>query len=602
MFLNRVFHTVTVLGLVLSAKRFTIALEVFHGVEKTLLTTMTGIQSPCLVTNTFEKSYSRRNMYPVDLFGDSLSDDTHPCFFQPSKLHQEAHSCSKSRFICPIKEEYIPITMTGFENASSQICQSLRSLEAHKSEQNVNLIIFGGSVTNGGIAGGCVEDSCTEINSDGNCLLGSGSDCAWHRGLFKYLQQRYENPHLNVIELAVGATTSCTLPHLLAKKLEAGGFNLTSRDLVLYDYSVNDGAAFTSPAQLQRLQHCMETNLEKLAQYSQDGHPPAVILLEYYPYKSLNVREENPDPTDSYTKIYREVARQFHLPIISYRDLFWHPLFREHLKQFPKFADIVQNKWAEATNLDLHPPWIVQDLLADVVAGALDLTHHLCKNRMGDSLIEIATEQRQSSPIHEQIVILDEVATIANAPFLTPEEVHRLPHGWNLYQDRLGKPGWIAEEQVGGKNVFDAILTFTVPDSTSSVPANSPATLEVSYMQTYKNAGAFIVVVCDSIILTPWPEHQIIVDTLIEDHYTSLDVAVFEVGELETVCKHESVVVKIFHKHLDDRLESRGTQKVKIASVRLTVSKPSPPITQVTIEPELCGPETVPRPSLRQRH
>jgi hypothetical protein len=588
MFLNYFFHTVIVLGLVLWSRRFTIALEVFHGVEKSFLTTMTGVQSPCLVTNTLRKSYPSRNMYPVDLFGDNFFDDTHPCFFQPRKLHEDAHSCSKSRFICPLKEEFIPITMTGFENASSQICHSLRSLESHKSEQNVNLIIFGGSVTKGYVAGGCIEGSCPEINSDGKCLLGTATDCAWHHGVVKYLQHRYDSPHhLNVIDLSVGATSSCNLPHLLAQKLEAGGLNLTSRDLVLYDYSVNDGAGFTSPVQLQRLHRCMETNLEKLAQYSQDGHPPAVILLEYYPYKSLNVREENPDPTDSYTKIYREVARQFHLPIISYRDLFWHSLFREHLKQFPKFADILQNKWAEPTNFDLHPPWIVQDLLADVIAGALELTHHLCKNRLGDSLMEITTEQPQlvssSSAVPEQMVLLNEVATTANAPFLTPEEVQRLPRGWNLYQDRLGKAGWIIEEQAGEKNVFDAVLTFTVPYSTSSVPTkNSPAMLEVSYMQTYKNAGAFVVKVCDSFVRTPWPDHLSIIDTLIEDHYTGLDVAVFEVGELRTICKSsKSVVVKIVHKHLKDRLESRGTQKVKIGSVRLTVPKTSPSATQV---------------------
>jgi hypothetical protein len=487
-----------------------------------------------------------------------------------------------------IKGRIHPITMTGFENASSQVCHSLRSLEAHKSEQNVNLIIFGGSVTKGQLAAGCIEGSCTEFTADGKCLVGNGSDCAWHHGVLKYLQHRYDNPLINVIDLSFPATSSCNLPHLLAEKLEAGVFNLTSRDLVLYDYSVNDGASFTSSTQLQKLQHCMETNVEKLTQYSQDGHPPAVILLEYYPYKGLNLKEENPpDSTDSYANIYRQVAEQFHLPVISYRDLFWHPIFREHLKQFPKFADILQNKWAEATNLDLHPPWIVHDLYADVITGALDLTHHLCKNRLGDSLIEIAMDQPQlvsSSPVPGHIVLLNEVATTANAPFLTPEEVQRLPHGWNLYQDRLGKPGWIMEKrQVGdGENVFDGVLTFTVPNYTASSVSttnNSPATLEVSYMQTYKNAGAFEVSVCDLFLVTPWPDHFSVIDTLIEDHYTSLDVAVFEVGELETVChKKKSVVVKIFYNtRLQDRLELRGTQKVKITSVRLTVpNKPSP--------------------------
>jgi hypothetical protein len=518
-------------------------------------------------------------MYPIDLFeSNSSTDDRYSCFFQQSKLHQEAHSCSKSRFVCPLNEEYMPIVMTGFENASSRVCHSLRSLKGHKSEQSPNLIIVGGSMTLGGYAGGCMEDSCTEINSDGICLTGNGWGCSWHHGVLKYLQQRYENPHMNVIDLSSGATSSCSLPHLLAQKLAAGGFNLTSRDLLLYDYSVNDGVSSNSLVSQQKLQHCMVAVIEKLAQYSQDGRPPAVILLEYYPYKGLNVKEESPDQMNSYSTVYREVARQFHLPIISYRDLFWHPLFREHLKPLPKLANILQNKWAEPTNLDIHPPWIVQDLLSDLVAEALELTHHLCKNRMGDSLIEIAAEQNfVSSPVPGQIVLFNEVATTVNAPFLTAEEILRLPYGWNLYQDRLGKPGWIIEERLrllGEKKASSPVLTFNVKyKNAKSVRTKSSATLEVSYMQTYKNAGAFEVTICDSYLVTPWPDHAITIDTLIADHYTSLDVAVYEVDELETVCKSGSVVVKIFHKHLEDRLESRGTQKVKITSVRLTVAE-----------------------------
>jgi hypothetical protein len=594
------FHTRTKYGaiivsllLIVFARRLVIAEKVFHGVENMLSLLTTKNQATCMATDAYKKqndklSHNLRNIYPLDLFGEDSSDDCHPCFFQPTKLHQEAHSCSSSRFVCPVKEEYIPITMAGFENASSQVCHSLRALEE---QERVNVIIVGGSVTLGHIADGCMEGTCIELNSNGFCLNVTGYECAWHRSVVKYLSHRYKNADLNVINLSKGATTSCTLPHLLAQKLETDNITLTSRDLVLYDYSVNDGVSFSNPTGLHKLRHCVEASLERLAQYSQNGIPPAVILLDYFPYKGLDLKAEYPEPISS-ANVYREVASQFRLPVISYRDLFWHKLFREDLKPFPKLEYILLNKWVQTTNDDVHPPWMVHDVFADVIAGALELTRQLCMNEK--SLIESNTQQFVSAPVRAEVVLLNEEATTTNAPYLTPEEVQRLPYGWSLYQDRPGKPGWIVEKELSGK-VFDAALTFSVPDKPISVSTTSSATLQVSFMQTYKNAGAFAVVVCNNYLTTPWPDHRTTLDTLIEDHYTSLDVAVYEV-DLNTVCKNESVVVKIYHILLQDRLESRANQKVKITSVRLTVPKPSP-ITPVTAQPEVVTPVSVLHPA-----
>jgi hypothetical protein len=469
-------RTTSLLLVVLFAARLSIEKHL------SLLTAPAENRPTCLATNTYQKRNHKhignpRNLYPVDLFGEDPSD-CHSCFFQPVKLHEEKHSCSKSRFVCPVKEKYIPIIMGGFENASTQVCHSLRALEERSSEQNVNVFIVGGSVTHGGYADGCLEGSCSELNSDLVCVKTLGNECAWHYGVKKYLQHRYENPKLNVIDFSWGGSSSCTFPHLFVQQLEANNVTLTSRDLVLYDYSVNDGVSFSSHVSLNKLRHCMEAGIERLTKYSQDGIPPAVILLEYYSYRGLDVSEEFPEP-DSYTKVYREVATKFHLPVISYRDLFWHSTFREDLKQFPKLKYIFENKWAEPSNADIHPPWVVHDFYADVLAGALHLTHQICKNRSPDSVIEIAAGEWLSSPASEDLVLLHEEATTANAPHLTPEEVHRLPHGWNLYQDRLGKPGWIVEGLVD-KTIPESFLSFSAPYNASAVSSTSPAALEVS--------------------------------------------------------------------------------------------------------------------------
>jgi hypothetical protein len=576
---------------ILYVKRFTIALEVFHGVEKSLSLLTARNRTSCLATNNYRKqnhiSNQRRNLYPMDLLGE-VTSDSHYCFFENLKLHEESHLCSGSRFICPVKEKYIPITMAAFENASSQVCHSLRALKEHKSKHPVDLILFGGSVTGGQLSGGCLENSCLEVNSEGVCVTGSGYDCAWYHGVVKYLQHRYENPRLNVIDLSVRGTSSCTLPYMLAQKLESANVTLTSRDLVLYDYSVNDGVSLTTRAQLQRLRHCIAVTLERLAQHSQDGSAPAVILLEYFPFKGLDLGGQYPDP-ESYTKSYRELGKQFHLPVISYRDLFWHPMYREDLKHYPKLEGILEYKWAEKP-MDMHPPWVGQYLFADVITGALHLTHQLCHNRMGGSLKEIAVNHSVASPVSGSEVLLNQEATTANARFLTSNEVKRLPYGWNLYQDRLGKPGWIVEGNLSNAALMfnasadftilsNAALVFNASYEASSLSAYSPATLEVTYMQTYRNAGAFRVVACETFLTTPWPQHLELFDTLIDEHYTNLDVAVFEV-DLEKLCLDGLVTVKILHENIDDRLEFRGNHKVKITSVRLTaVLKPPTTIT-----------------------
>jgi hypothetical protein len=341
-----------------------VALEIFHDIEKAL-SLFTRNETTCLATKAMQSSNPRRSPYPLDLFGQTaFPSDSYSCFFEPPLLQQETHSCSHSHYICPVKEEYIRIAMTGFENASSQICHTFKALEEQSLLLSpVNVILVGGSVTGGGAyAVGCMEGGSPAY------------DCAWQHAVVKFLQNRYNDSHLNVIDLSVPATSSCTLLHSLIPRLKSRNITLTSRDLLLYDYSVNDGTVFHDADQFQRLKQCMEGVLENLVHYSVDGLPPVVILLEYHPFKLLELKGKSPDPT-TYTRIYHEVARKFHLPIISYRDPFWYPLFRTDLKQYPKLEYIVEYGWAETGSThDTHPPWIVHDIYADLIAGVLDFT------------------------------------------------------------------------------------------------------------------------------------------------------------------------------------------------------------------------------------
>jgi hypothetical protein len=579
-------------------------MEVFHRIEEGLSFFVRKNHTACLATNAHRMHntdhphpHHHRNGYPLDLFEKEISpQDNYSCFLEPVALHQQPHVCSHSHFYCPIKEEYIPITMTGFENASSQICHIFKALEDDSNSNNeqasflpVNLILVGGSVTWGGYAGGCMEGTCSELKSNSFCATGVGGECAWVQSVLKYFHHKYKNPlpHFHLVDLAWGATSSCTLPHMLLQRLQSRNITITSRDLLLYDYSVNDGVAFTDAITLTRLRQCMESTFEKLVHYSTDGSPPTIVLLELYPFRNLSVAMQVPESMNSFTRIYHEIARKYRLPIISYRDLFWHPLFRADLKQYPKLEYIIEYKWSEPTNEDIHPPWVVHDIYADVITGALELTHLLCnnKNRTGASFIEDIPsdpwETFRSTRSAVGRVVINEEATIANAPFLTAEEISHLPYGWKLYQDRVGKPGWIVQGIVVEKPPPSNPRMLAFGTAYQDTNGSRQATLEVVYMQTYQNAGGFRVKVCNAFVPIFSPdEHQLhqqqqaaVVDTLIKEHYTSLEVAVFKVdlNQKSCVSKKGWLWVKFYHENLPDRLEKRGTQKVKITSVRLTV-------------------------------
>jgi hypothetical protein len=588
------------------------AIQVFHRSTESLSSLAKRNRTACLASNThiihnlnnhshhshnhepenLDHQKTNRNGYPLDLIGESSDPDHYPCFFETSgELRLKPHNCSDSHFICPIKDEYLPITMTGFEGASTQICHSLQSLE-DESSPPVNVIIVGGSVTWGVAAGGCMQGTCSEFKPDGGCTTGTFGECSWTQSTVKYLQHRFtkkERQHLNVVDIAFGGTYSCSLPHTIIQRLQSRNITLTSRDLVLYDYSVNDALCFTYPEQLLRLKRCMEETFEKLVHYSADGSPPTIVLLELYPFKSVNFGAQKPDP-ESFSKIYWEVAKQFQLPIISYRDLFWHPLFREDLKRYPKLEHILEYKWADPAKVDVHPPWVVHDVYADVISGALELAHQLCsmKNNIVESpLSDPWTRFRSSGTKAPVMVLLNEEAEakIADAPLLSREEISQLPYAWKFYQDRPRKPGWIIEFPAGtpSSNVTSidnplSVLTFNFLDNNTN-NYGELATLEVSYMETYHNAGGFRVQVCN-VFLESVPHQLKVVETFIMESFTTLDVAVFKVDLNLKSChdpeKNGLVEVKIFHASINDGYDVdyyRGTQKVKITSVRLTVPK-----------------------------
>lgn len=99
---------------------------------------------------------------------------------------------------------------------------------------------------------------------------------------------------------------------------------LSDRDLVLLDYSVNDGIVFKSSADsLESLANSLEAIVRNLMKRG-NGSYPAIVMVEHWPYGHEAYYSPKPPPPDGtvpdYAVAYRRVARHYKLPIWSYRE------------------------------------------------------------------------------------------------------------------------------------------------------------------------------------------------------------------------------------------------------------------------------------------
>jgi hypothetical protein len=191
---------------------------------------------------------------------------------------------------------------------------------------------------------------------------------------------------------------------------------------------------------------------------------------------------------------------------------------------------------------------------------------------------------------------MKEIARNYITSFLNVETTNVLPYEWKLYQDRVGKAGWIiqgnftakeiAEHSVNTNNfkvMIGGRLNFSADYSHLATPITptTTAVLSVTYMKTYLNAGSFRVLVCNQTLLPPGssPTNPF-VDTLIYDKYSNLATEIFEFN-VEKICGPSGVVgdgnsknITVSMEHLLrlDNFVSRDKQKVKIAAVTITVT------------------------------
>lgn len=495
--------------------------------------------------------------YPWEVFGNS-SVVPDPYFACTSTMHSEHPDiplhCSAST-PCPHSLS-ASITSAITWNVRPSICASFQ-----QTEEVINVVYFGGSVPHGHHARGCCcteQSKCPLISN----LCAEGDDggiraasCSWVGYLNFWMPRAYPELQFAIHDLTAPGTTSVEQAMKFAENYRLHDIHLKSTDIILIDYSVNDGTIYQH--RLKDLQYGLESFIRRLLIL---GNFPTIIVLESLPSIIYNHIAFHPPVESDYSQVYRAVAKHYALPVWSYHDLVWSDAISA-----TSFADFV--RWSNNNrNSKEHPPWFVHLFMADAFATAWQSTVEACEKPIRLSA-NLALPAPLTEALEKQSLACEEnsyYSLALSAPdeyLLSPDaqyfNLQGSTAGWQLVSERGGKVGYIAD--------------VNAPEATMVLPFNltelviKGSTLKIEYLKTHFNAGGAEVSVCGHVlgeVDALWKEETL--------KYSNNEIVVYRVCRMAQYCAqdtHPAIVIK--HKLLSNRLVQRNLQKFKIVSVSM---------------------------------
>jgi len=344
-----------------------------------------------------------------------------------------------------------------------------------------------------------------------------------------------------IVNLAVAAKCSCAGNEIMFEKIKDAKIKLSSSDLVLLDFSINDAAKLSveDSAAVFRLQLCVEKLIRKLLSFNGDSNNPAVVLLEHNPFESVERHSHSHMQLRDrykygYTYVYRQLARHYAIPIWSYHDVVHSEFAHQHHLQ-KKYIDILQFKDTCALCGAIHPAWYVHLFTADLY-GSILLTEMLkCTSPTNSHHNSIYNKNKHMKEVHENKSYnsqinrpLPAMLTTLNASMIqcnqsippllriSAEDIvlNRTHIGsyhphlsdstiFPVLEDRPGKFGWVDEFPIGFIGGIKRALHLQLRNSSELPPllvdiynTETPMMLRIEYMRTYLNAGVILASVC----------------------------------------------------------------------------------------------------------
>ena len=303
--------------------------------------------------------------YPIDIYQSDriISGDEriYTCV-STDVTFPSYHNCSFSPF-CPIQERNIQdaaalMTWKPFVEAFCQLNSKI-SIKPR-------VFIFGGSVLAGCKAFGCccTEDvnaecpsnkRCKGVNSIPSDLRKGALDtklCSWPTHLRNLMLMSPLLKEVEVIDLPLSAHDSTMMGSRLPQYLLRQNLQFTREDVVVLDFSVNDGMLLTRSSDMV---HHLKTGLERLIRAILAPPTsisfPTIVLLEMFP-----VLPEYMSQT-LYSQVYVDIARHYNLLLWSYRNVVISPATNKTQGAYLQYLNFQNNIRLNSHKPDVHPPW-----------------------------------------------------------------------------------------------------------------------------------------------------------------------------------------------------------------------------------------------------
>jgi lysophospholipase L1-like esterase len=502
--------------------------------------------------------------YPLDIYGDMATapQDGAPTFVTTNcsasdTWNQGQHQCPNQLVDghCPITADLIKEFMKfdgprASEVSNARLCSFIESARLSKGPTSPKIVVFGGSETNGADTRGCC---CCHPS----CPAGyeQTKHCRWSHYLLIALRQRLYN-NIDVVNLAHGGWNSAIIAENIRQSLESSNTTLRSNDLVILEPSVNDCASFD--AQQQVIRDMTGTGMERAIRnlMTISKVKPAFLLLEVYPLSRVRNKVYN------YSTYYRSVARHYNATSWSFTDVASKLLSSNQSNPVAKALNFQLNRKGISTN---HPGWHVHLYLADLIVSALLMTEGLCRASSVSSMSQARLKPDDCLPPYlyptktplcdESVPPILDASALAFRPENTSYSV-TMKGNWKLWEDRVGKPGWIIDNLHDTASTNNSI-TFSVGQIEQS--AGNAIIVAVTYLTTYENCGMVKVRICDQLTaeidstLPSWETRNISVDAV---HYYYLNTTACSVVSFEQIPATKS-------------MQKRQREKFKITAVKI---------------------------------
>lgn len=522
--------------------------------------------------------------YPINMFTNiSRSDYDNHVLYNCSAVDNYRirnganawHFCSTSALkVCPLHSANLKLatkTSSRYKHRAAT-CGFVESLNKN---EIVNIYIYGGSVTHGGThTTGCCCTLDKKCPTNNECTSQHNA-CGWVQYFGRWADE-YFNGKVKVHNFAEVATTS-GISVLNGNRQR----DFKSSDIIFLDFSANDYHNIWVPDGV-RNQVLLEGLEACIRKFLVSSPATAVILLEYW-------RLGDPRATDEYSEdnwaqhhperhIYRNISRYYKIPFWSYDDAF-----------FGTYTATKQALYAEAVHfeyneprMDLHSPWYIHLLYADLMSDLLLRLIHHCGVKDEKTVVGGATDLAAvdsvpapiSAPLHlyDLNCRKDSAASInILASDVLADPVKNALHpavsmkGWDFVVESKGKAGWIATSSstvVGGGSA-----SFTIALDTNFKLVEDrydDLSFTIRYLRTYQDAGVAQVFICESYLGQ--------IDALWPDPSTtrlSLNSAVFiRFCDFRKKCGNlKEKSIRIVHKNDGSRGGLRGNHKFKILGV-----------------------------------